>query len=358
MDTTNIKTVIIQVTENCNLNCVYCYQHSKTKHVIKKDLIKEILSNSILKYNNYDEIHFEFFGGEPLLCFDMIKDVAEWMWTRDTNVPYLFFATTNGTLLTEEMKKWFSTNKTRFILGLSLDGTKEMHDLNRCNSFDRIDIDFFKETWPEQGVKMTVSPLTIGSFAEGVIYLQQNGWNVAANLAYGIDWSDERNKQLLANELKKLVDFYLQNQEYTPIMMLDMALHKLSSPIREKYCGTGTGMIAFDINGNEYPCQMFYPVTINPNDRIDFDIKHVHEAFYNNCYHKELFNMCPLCIGINISNSKDKFLCDKNICELMQIFFQANAYYKFQLIEQGRFHTESKEMLENTLNGIKIIQNY
>ena len=77
-------------------------------------------------------------------------------------------------------------------MGLSLDGTPTMHRTNRGCSFQDIDLDFFLSNWPEQKVKMTVSCETLPSLAEGIIYLQDRGFQVHANLGYGIPWNDSQ----------------------------------------------------------------------------------------------------------------------------------------------------------------------
>jgi len=65
------------------------------------------------------------------------------------------------------MKNWFTANNDLFVLGLSLDGTRNTHNHNRSNSFDDIDIDFFLKTYPNQGVKMTLSEYSLPQLTEG-----------------------------------------------------------------------------------------------------------------------------------------------------------------------------------------------
>ena len=64
-----------------------------------------------------------------------------------------------------------------------------MHLMNRGCSSEDIDLDFFRLTWPDQPVKMTVSRETLPSLAAGIIHLQERGFKVHANLGYGIPWN-------------------------------------------------------------------------------------------------------------------------------------------------------------------------
>jgi uncharacterized protein len=64
-----------------------------------------------------DEVVIDFIGGEPLLKFELIKEIVSYVDNKHLKIPYVFFADTNGTILTSEMKKWFSKNKNIFKLG-------------------------------------------------------------------------------------------------------------------------------------------------------------------------------------------------------------------------------------------------
>ena len=126
--------------------------------------------------DNIEYVEILFHGGEPFLAFERIKEICDWIWTQEWPVKYICYATTNGTLIHGEIRNWLLENKDRFILGLSLDGTPEMHNRNRSDSYSKIDIDLFRNTWPEQGVKMTPSPGTLSSLADGVIYVHELGF--------------------------------------------------------------------------------------------------------------------------------------------------------------------------------------
>lgn len=352
----NRKTIVLQITENCNLKCIYCYQHSKKRNVIDETLLKRIIIESFEEENEFDELEFDFIGGEPLLYMPLIRKVCEWVWSAPRQKPYIFFATTNGVGLKESDKVWFRRHSDRFWLGLSLDGTKTMHDTNRESSYDLIDRNFFLQTWPDQYVKMTVSPQTISHFSEGLIALLNYGFKVTANLAYGVDWSNPKYGHILAVELRKIIDYYLVHEEKDPIMLLNMPLFKLEQSGPEKYCGAGTGMSAYDVKGKKYPCQLFYTTTgasVNGWEKLDF--KEVHNSYYRNCCLKPLFNICPICLGMSYSHSGESFQCDPHLCKLMQVFFRANAYFQAELIRLKRLKSFKESRASDILRGIKII---
>ena len=158
------------VTHSCNLNCVYCYQKHKSVDRMDFETAKASVDYIFTHIPEHavDGVTLNFMGGEPLLEFGLLKQVYEYAMETYPEVKKVFFATTNGTLLTEEMKEWFRVHRHNFVLGLSLDGTAEVHNNNRSGCFEKIDIEFFVTNWPEQGVKMTLSEYSIPRLAESV----------------------------------------------------------------------------------------------------------------------------------------------------------------------------------------------
>lgn len=151
------KTVSLTLTHSCNLYCIYCYEGFKDKKTMPIDIAKTALKRHLFHSQGFDEIEIDLAGGEPFLESDMIMDICEWTWQNRWPKLYIFFATTNGTLINYKIKEWLKKNSDRIYLSLSLDGTSSMQNTNRSNSYNKIDIQFFKENWPKQPVKMTVS---------------------------------------------------------------------------------------------------------------------------------------------------------------------------------------------------------
>ena len=88
-----IKQITFQITENCCLNCTYCYQHNKTSNKmtfdIAKNVIDQLLNNEIQGYttNDIGGVVLDFIGGEPLMEIELIEKIWEyfyfqiWLWT-------------------------------------------------------------------------------------------------------------------------------------------------------------------------------------------------------------------------------------------------------------------------------------
>ncbi|MBC7361762.1 MAG: radical SAM protein [Candidatus Aminicenantes bacterium] len=141
----NIKHLILEVTEKCNLRCSYClysgkYDSYRTHGGRSMDFntAKRALDyflgivKSEKRTRKFGTIHINFYGGEPLLNFPLIKKCVDYIEAERRNKirdRILYSITTNGTLLNEETIDYIMDHK--FALAISLDGPREEHDKNR-----------------------------------------------------------------------------------------------------------------------------------------------------------------------------------------------------------------------------------
>jgi sulfatase maturation enzyme AslB (radical SAM superfamily) len=277
--------------------------------------------------DGYDEVEIDFIGGEPLLEFQLIKEIWAYTHSQKRIKPYILFATTNGSILTDEMKEWFSARKSCFVLGLSLDGRKETHDHNRSNSFDKIDIEFFQKNWPEQGIKMTLSDYSLPRLVDDVEYLHSLGFSAVegVNLAEGgSDWSKDEYIKTLIPQLSELVNFYVEHEELKPCQMFNKQLEGCEAKTKnKKWCGIGTGTPFFDIDGKRYPCPFITPMTFSQAEldsiqKTDFanEDNFVDDECFNNCY---IYPICPTCSGGNYQANKTFKERNKSTCRIQKL---------------------------------------
>jgi len=123
---------ILSLTHQCNLGCRYCYAGSSRKQDMTLDMAKHGIDTALTWLPAESQLDLGLFGGEPLLRFDLIKEIVSY--TRQqadkTSTPVQIFITTNGTLISPEILDYFSDQSIR--LCFSLDGRQETHDRNRC----------------------------------------------------------------------------------------------------------------------------------------------------------------------------------------------------------------------------------
>ena len=131
----NLNTIILQVTQNCNLRCQYCvYSGSYINRVhnnkrMSVEVAKQAIDFLVKHSENSKEISIGFYGGEPLLEVPLIREVVDYAEGVFSGKKLLFNMTTNATLLNIETAKYLYEKK--FNVTISLDGPKATHVSNR-----------------------------------------------------------------------------------------------------------------------------------------------------------------------------------------------------------------------------------
>jgi len=126
--------LVLKVSDDCNLRCRYCvysgayenqdvYSQSKMPWEVARNAIDIFLQNPAHQIPRT----LSFYGGEPLINFELMTSCVEYVRSRDPGVS--FSVTTNGTLLCEQVREFLVAHD--FRLKVSLDGPREMHDANR-----------------------------------------------------------------------------------------------------------------------------------------------------------------------------------------------------------------------------------
>ena len=133
---TVIKALCLHIAHTCNLNCEYCFASQGKYHgeralmslEVGKRAIDFLIENSGKRVN----LEVDFFGGEPLMNFDVVKGIVEYARSieKQHNKNFRFTLTTNGMLVDDEVIDF--ANKECHNVVLSLDGRKEIHDNLFC----------------------------------------------------------------------------------------------------------------------------------------------------------------------------------------------------------------------------------
>lgn len=130
------QQLILETTERCNMRCKYCYYHQDGggyRTFGSKFMTFEIAKAAIDEFLNIterDEVNISFYGGEPLLNFQLIKDCINYVNNHYSDKKILYAMTTNATLINDEIAEFFS-KLPKVLITVSLDGPKEMHDKYR-----------------------------------------------------------------------------------------------------------------------------------------------------------------------------------------------------------------------------------
>ena len=142
-----VKALCLHVAHTCNLNCSYCFasqgKYNGERALLSLETGKRALDFLIENSGTRRNLEVDFFGGEPLMNFDVVKELVKYARVREKEAGknFRFTLTTNGVLIDDDVIEF--ANKEMSNVVLSLDGRKEVHDRFRVDfqgkgSFDKI----------------------------------------------------------------------------------------------------------------------------------------------------------------------------------------------------------------------------
>ena len=189
----NTYQLVLNVTEDCNLRCKYCYlsevydySRNRTSCRMNFETAKVAIDSfmerirRICRFNPAKQAAITFYGGEPLLNFELIKEVISYVEKEYSDLDLKYNLTTNGVMLTEEKADYLVDKNV--ILSVSLDGCKINHDRNRVfpdgsGSFDIVykNIVNFKKRYPDyRNIKLIVVQEYNTNLEENVRFFNDN----------------------------------------------------------------------------------------------------------------------------------------------------------------------------------------
>ncbi len=132
----NLETLLLQVTQNCNLRCEYCMYSGQYEDIrthgnlaMSEDIMKKAVNYLIRHSSKSPEITVGFYGGEPLVNFELISKTVNYIKMNIANKIVNYTMTTNATLLNPSICQFLVKNN--FKLQISIDGEERVHDNNR-----------------------------------------------------------------------------------------------------------------------------------------------------------------------------------------------------------------------------------
>ena len=273
-----VKALCLHVAHDCNLRCQYCFastgsfegKRSLMSAEVGKKAIDFVISNS----GNRRNIEIDFFGGEPLMNFEVVKEVVEYARAQEKvhGKNFRFTITTNGLLLNEDIKNYINENMSNIVL--SLDGTKEVNDRMRVRvdgrgCYDDIVPKFLdiaeSRNQDNYYVRGTFTRNNL-DFAKDVLHLADLGFRqtsvepvVAAETeSYALK---EEDLPVIFKEYENLAIQYLKRRrEGKGFNFFHFMIDLTQGPCvikRLSGCGSGHEYLAVTPEGDIYPCHQF-----------------------------------------------------------------------------------------------------
>lgn len=360
-----LQTMMLMLTDSCNLRCRYCYENNRKNRVMKAEEACALLDESLSGPNAAKSAwRIEFFGGETLLAFPAVRAIYNHVQQTYPHLEKYYAITTNGTVFDEEKKAWFRQHGADFCCTLSLDGTPAMHNLNRRTAedsptWDMMDLSFVKEVWPGAVVKMTVSEQTLPYLAEGIRYIEDLGFYCKVSLASGIRW-DAASLTVLYGQLQLLVDQYLEHSESPLCSFLNLPLGNLDDADTAeeiRFCDAGLTKRCFDMAGDDYPCQGLTPVAAGSGAiRMAEWTQQLAQDNEGDCKACAWQSVCPTCYAANRLETGCLFQCDHMTCLMHRLCILAASYVQFLRLEPRLDSNALSEGERKQLRGIAKVQ--
>ena len=207
---TKLRHATLCLTHACNLRCRYCYAGEKSDRSMSKNTA--MLALRFLAEHSEDRCLITFFGGEPLLCYDLLKEIVRHC-RSEYGDRFRFRFTTNGILLDRQKIEFCRDHGIE--ISVSVDGTESQHDLNRHDFQGRGSyrailerLTDLLEIAPSTLASSTLCPNTADSLADGVIDLFRIGFRyVVQSLDYSAPW-EESHVEVMRQGYSRLADYY------------------------------------------------------------------------------------------------------------------------------------------------------
>lgn len=336
------RTNTLVITNDCNLRCSYCYIPDKKKVTMSKEIMKA----SIEMLPHAEETIWELIGGEPLLEPELISYAYDLLAPIMKEEKYVVSMTTNGTQFKDpSIRALLEKNAYRTSVGLSIDGGKEVHDLNRCNSFDDAMeyFDWWRKTFPWNSTKSTVNKLTLPYLSNSVQFLVSLGLtNIPINLIYEEDWGME-DFTMYMKQLDEIGDFLIDTGKASiKVSLFDRGL-LLRNKAKRNWCGSGEFMTAVNPQGFIYPCNRFVDSGIHPIGHVNTGIEQDRVLPFLLSHHKidqcgecSLMGNCPGCLAFDYQETGSIFKRSLKPCIMHIVRVKANERFWARVDGEGR----------------------
>lgn len=329
---TVVKALCLHIAHDCNLACRYCFagegEYKGDRSLMSYEVGKKALDFLVANSGNRRNLEVDFFGGEPLLNFDVVKKLVaygrEIEKTKDKH--FRFTLTTNGVLLNDQVIEFANREMDNIVL--SIDGRKEVHDhmrpfKNGSGSYDLI-IDKFKKVAESRNqtkyyVRGTFTHNNL-DFVEDVLHLADEGFEqisvepVVADPAEPYAIRQEDIPEICEGYDRLAKEMLKRKKEGKGFNFFHYMIDLSGGPCvykRLSGCGSGTEYLAVTPWGDLYPCHQFV-------GEEQFCMGNVDDGVVNTEL-RDTFKLCNVYAKEECRNCFAKFYCSGGCA--------ANAYH-------------------------------
>ncbi|HIQ92438.1 MAG TPA: thioether cross-link-forming SCIFF peptide maturase [Candidatus Copromonas avistercoris] len=319
---TVVKALCLHIAHDCNLACKYCFAEEGEYHgrraLMSFEVGKKALDFLIANSGNRVNLEVDFFGGEPLMNWDVVKQLVEYGRSREKecNKKFRFTITTNGVLLNDEIMDFCNREMSNVVL--SLDGRKEVNDRmrpfrNGSGSYDLI-VPKFQKFAESRGTKDYFVRGTFTrnnlDFSKDVLHFADLGFKklsiepVVADPKEPYSIREEDLPQIMEEYDRLAKEFIKRKKEGRGFQFFHFMIDLNQGPCVAKRlsgCGSGTEYLAVTPWGDFYPCHQFVGME-------DFLLGNVDEGITNTKVRDE-FKLCNVYAREKCRDCFARFYC-------------------------------------------------
>ena len=379
------QTITFIVTDDCNLRCKYCYiTHKSAEKRMRFETAQRFIDYILTSDIRFAEaVILDFIGGEPMLEAPLISQICDyfkvkafelnhpWYWNYRINI------CTNGVNYgSKDVQALIRRNFGKISVSITLDGTKEKHDLQRVfpdgsGSYDAINQNI--DLWLSQfrgTTKVTFASDDLPYLKDSIISLWNRGiTEVSSNVVFEDVWKDG-DDQILEEQLMQLADYILDNQLYNSGCTCTFFDDALGSPYKDEdlyktFCGAGK-MLALSADGDIYPCLRYYGHSLDhhaswPIGNLEYGIDMekvrpfmaatVKVQSSQECLECPIAGSCPFCQGFNYDDAETptNFHRATYNCKMHKARVRANDYYFAKLKNVYGIHRRAEPEIQKSL---------
>jgi len=312
-----VKALCLHVAHDCNLRCQYCFASTGDfgtgRKIMPFEVAKKAIDFVIERSGKRRNIEVDFFGGEPLMAWDTVKQTIDYARSieEEHGKKFRFTITTNGLLLDDEKIDYINANMDNVVL--SLDGRPSVNDEMRktvsgAGSYDII-VPKFQKLVEKRDPKLdyyargTFTGKNL-DFAEDVVHIADEGFDrlsvepVAAEDGCGYELTEADLDKIYA-EYDRLTDIMeARRQEGKPFHFFHFMVDLNQGPCvvkRLRGCGAGYEYVAVTPEGDIYPCHQFVGNEAFKQGSVldgSFDMDIAHKFASMNIYTREKCGDC------------------------------------------------------------------
>lgn len=318
-----VKALCLHIAHDCNLGCKYCFAEEGEYHgrraMMSFEVGKKALDFLVKESGSRRNLEVDFFGGEPLMNWEVVKQLVEYGRSIEeaNNKKFRFTLTTNGMLLNDEILAF--ANKEMGNLVLSIDGRREVNDYMRPtrngkgSSYDIIVPKFLKAAESRKQMNYYVRGTYTHfntDFCEDVLHLADLGFEqisvepVVAPESEAYALREEDLPVLFDNYDKLAKEMLKRRKEGRPFQFFHFMIDLSGGPCVAKRlsgCGSGCEYLAVTPWGDFYPCHQFV-------GEEEFLMGNVDEGITRNDI-REMFSDCNVYAKEKCRNCFAKFYC-------------------------------------------------